>query len=385
MSHFSFYRKNGWGRIFEEAKGLALLGHEVTIFCSHQKKGFWYEKMEEDGVRIICFRDLIPSNKLFGGHGSVSLANKFVYLLFHRFDICISDAHRPAAFLPCVFGRFVGNSKVIIEWWDDFSAKAERLSPRNPIKKFGICRDLRNEISSKKKADGVIALSTLLAAKAESIGVEKTRIGVVHGGCDTSHLLFNPLNTGKDRAAVDRNSLTFGFIGSGDIEMVDLKVFFDAALELVDKYRIKFLNFGQPFVKATRNNPKMNDFVVECGWIDYYGDNSLLSAVDVFVLIKQENVENNAGWPNKFGDYLALGRPVMVNLYGDLVEFTKQWAPGVIPVKYTTDSIKEAIIDVCEGKYCLDDLARRNREIAEQNTWLHKAREIEYFIGTIDN
>lgn len=379
MSHFSFYRKNGWGRIFEEAKGLALLGHDVTVFCGHLKKGFGYEQKVEENVKIVCFKDVIATKRLYGGYGFISLINKCIYSFFHRFDICLSDAHRPNAFLPCLFDRFFGNSRLFVEWWDDFSVKADRLSPRNPITKYRIKCDLKREISSKKKADGVITLSALLASKAEAIGIDRDRITIVHGGCDTIHLPFNPINTGKNILAIDNNTLTFGFIGGGDVEMVDLKVFFDAVLELKDKYRIKFLNFGQPFAKATLNNPQMKDLIIECGWIDYYGDNAILSAVDVFVLIKQDNVENNSGWPNKFGDYLALGRAVMVNPYGELVEFSEQWKPGILSVKYTKESIVGTIIDIFEGKFDLNVLAKTNREIAEQNTWLHKAHELESF------
>ena len=101
--------------------------------------------------------------------------------------------------------------------------------------------------------------------------------------------------------------------------MKDLDIFFDAMIELKTKYNILFLNYGEAFKKAVIDKPELEDIIYECGWVDDHGDNSILSATDVCVLIKQNNIKNQSGWPNKFGDYLACGRAVLLDSYGDII------------------------------------------------------------------
>lgn len=380
ITTFGIYKKGGWGRIFSEAKGLATLGHQVTLLCS--LPGFGLRKsFTEDGVKIVAFYDIIPANFLGGGYGFFSLINKLLYSLFHSYDICLANHHRNSAFYPCAFNRFVHHGKLVTEWWDNIKIKQEKegLKSSHWLLRLLAKRDIVQETGRRKKVDAIVALSSLTAERAKDLGVLPNRIRIVRGGCDIEHINYHPMPTTEVKKQYDipEDCLTFGLIGDGDWEVDDMGIFLEAMLDLSSKHKIKLLNYGKPFKQTVINKPALKDLIIECGWIDYTGDNSVLSAADVFILIKRDTIENCSGWPNKMGDYLACGRPILMNPYGELIPFIQEWNPGIIKVEYSKESIRREIIKICEGNYDLSKYGRDNYEIACANSWLQRARELE--------
>lgn len=380
VTTFGYYKKGGWGRIFSEAKGLADLGHQVTLLCSLPGLGI-KKRFYEDGVKIIAFHDIIPGGLLGGGYGLLSLLSKLFYSLFHSFDICLANHHRDNAYCPCALNRFVHHSKLVTEWWDNIRIKQEKegLKSDHWLLRFLAKRDIALEICRRKNVDAIVALSSITADRAKELGFSSNKIRIVRGGCDVEHINYQPKPTDviKEQYGIPNDCLTFGLIGDGDWELDDMCIFLDAMLELASRYKILLLNFGKPFKQTVINNPALKELIKECGWIDYTGDNKVLSATDVFILIKKDSIENRSGWPNKIGDYLACGRPVMLNPYGELIPFIKEWHPGIIEVDYSKDSITKEIISICNGEYDLVQLGIKNHEIACNNSWLHRAKELE--------
>lgn len=386
LTHFSFYRKNGWGRIFEEAKGLAALGHSVTLMCGNESFGCFYKSHIEQSVKIVSFFDMFPRKYGNTGYGFISVLLKCIYVIFHKYEICHSDSHRPNAYIPCKVSRFFYKSKVFIEWWDDFEEKAIAKCDKKLFSIFLKKCEINTEVSTKKNADGVIVLSSLLAGRANAVGIDENRVCMVYGGCNTDKLNYNPFTENyKITMGIPSQLLTFGFIGNGDGEFDDLEFFLKALVKIKHHLNIKFLNFGKPFVKTIQRMPELKDLIVECGWVDYYADSSSLSAVDVFVLIKKENIINSSGWPNKFGDYMAIGRPILVNPYGEVEVFAQKWRPALIETKNDIESIAKTITDICSDMYNLRLMGEVNRGVAEKNSWMEKAKEIDFFYKRISN
>lgn len=380
LTHFSYYRKNGWGRIFEEAKGLAALGHNVTLLCGGETIGCFYKTHYEQSVKIVSFSDLFPRKYGNTGYGFLSILIKCIFVITHKYDICHCNSHRPNSYIPCKVNRFFHGSKLYIEWWDNFEEKANAISGKKLLSTLLKRYEKTTAISSKQSADGVIVLSSLLSKRASEIGISDDRICMIYGGSNTDKLRYNPSTEEyKKNLGISPEITTFGFIGNGDGEVDDLKPFLKALIDTKQRINVRFLNIGRPFIKTIQKMPELKDLIVECGWVDYYSDSSALSAVDVFVLIKQENIINNSGWPNKFGDYLAVGRPVLVNPYGEVEVFAQKWNPGLIITKYDKESIAKIITDICSNKYDLRRFGKVNRIIAEKNSWMEKAKEIDSF------
>ena len=377
FSHYGLYRKNGWGRTFELASGLKKLGNDVTILTTGSCFNGLRKTINEEGVTIVLFKDFIPQKLLSSGYGILSLLNRLIYSITHKFDICHSDSHRDNGFIPCLVNRFFYKSKIIVEWWDNFEEKAHKNPPHKWHKKYLVKQDLKKEISTKFKADGVIPLSQLLYKRALNIGIKQEKMIVLNGGCNIENIKELPWS--KEVLGIPENYTTFGLIGMGDAEFDDMRHFYEALILSSKNHLVKFINYGRSLDKTLEILPELKSLLVEGGWIDYYKDISRLEATDVFVLAKEDNIINRSGWPTKFGDYLACGRPIIANIYGEIKPFVDTYHPAILEINHVVEDVSNIIDNICCGKYDLITMGKRNRQVAELNSWEKRANTLESF------
>jgi glycosyltransferase involved in cell wall biosynthesis len=86
----------------------------------------------------------------------------------------------------------------------------------------------------------------------------------------------------------------------------------------------------------------------------------------VFILLQQNNVINQARWPNKCGDYFAAGRMILANRVGDIAGLMDQYPEGFLEVEFDKDSVKESIIKMISSKSELLKKGYSNRQVAEE-------------------
>jgi glycosyltransferase involved in cell wall biosynthesis len=126
--------------------------------------------------------------------------------------------------------------------------------------------------------------------------------------------------------------------------------------------------------------------LIECGWVNYYEDCHTLTYADIFLLIKSTNISrSSAGWPNKLGDYMALGRPVLLNLYGDIKEFVNKYPSGFIMISLDQSSISEQLDKIIENEYCLKEMGHKNRIVAEENiSWDARVKKLVNYLNNLN-
>ena len=66
------------------------------------------------------------------------------------------------------------------------------------------------------------------------------------------------------------------------------------------------------------------------GWIPFDQLPVYLGASDAFVLPLPDTVVNRTRWPNKFGDYIAAGRPVLCSDVGDVATIVRDEECGLV-------------------------------------------------------
>ena len=364
VSHFGIFKKGGWGRTFSLAESLVVLGNNVTVLTTNPGFSLVIQKKKINGVIVYIFPDIVPSLLTSKGFGVLSLLLRLLYVIFNRFEILHSDSgHRPSAGWPCLLNRLIYKGIYVSEWWD-FFGKGGQLE--NKPKYFKILLggfEKWSEINDKKKADGIVVLSSFMKERAQKLGIRKD-IEIIHGGADIINIPRMKLVKNKSNYIDTDKKILLGYIGMSESELSDLEPFIKGGC--VGETNIQAYNLG--------------GIIKEMGWVDYSKNSELLSIVDIFVLIKKESDINLAGWPNKLGDYLACGRPVLLNPYGDVTEFVNKNKECFIITTWNKTDIEEKIQEIIEGKYHLENMAEKARYIAEHEiSWLNRAKILNNF------
>lgn len=386
FSHYGIKDADGFGRSYMLARELAALGHTVTFLTS--QRGFHrfpYDKEVRENVSIIAFPDILPASFRKGGLGILTTLLKCWFVIGKHFEIVHSDSgHRPASGFPCRLHKFLYKSRYFSEWWDFFGKGGiydeMPLWYRLTLGNF----DTRAEISNKKKADGVIALSEFTKQRALSIGIKESHTLVLHGGADTRSIRFYPDTSIKPRYGLEKAGLTFGFVGMNEGEVLDLEPFFKAISKKDFSLNINIFTTGRKLSQQTLDKFSLGDNFIEFGWVDYAAYPEILSCADVFLLLQKNISTNVARWPNKAGDYFAAGRPILTNVVGDIGEIAKQNPAVFYLADWTEESISARILEIHNQK---PDISRfqKIREFANTHSWHNKATELENFYKSISN
>ncbi len=241
--------------------------------------------------------------------------------------------------------------------------------------------ELWSEVNDKKSADGVIVLSEYMKQRALNIGIDESKILLLHGGANVEFIKYiDNSNEVRDKYNIPKDHLIFGFIGMTRGDLDDILPFIDAFNCLKGQFKLSWLTAGERLSPEFKQKLNIGNELIEVGWIDYFSNSEILSCVDVFVLIKKNSITNIAGWPNKFGDYLAFGRPIMLNAYGDLIDYSNRYSSGLFLVDRNTESITNTIIQIIKSKESLIEMRRYNRKVAEDiYTWKAKSKQLYSF------
>src|SRR5262249_40224232 len=127
-------------------------------------------------------------------------------------------------------------------------------------------------------------------------------------------------------------------------------------------------------------DPKIRARILTPGPVPYANLGKYLAAADVLALPLPDLPNSRARRPNKFGDYLAAGRPIVATALGDLVPFFQEHkiglsaSPDIASFACTTTSL----LSDRDRWEIYGENARRLAE--EQLDWGILARDLEGFL-----
>lgn len=378
----------GFTRSFKLAKGLVEEGHEV-IFITAQKKGFkfpyHYENREE--VKIYAFPEFLPYAFRKGGLGTLSIFLKILFVAFTKADIVHSDTgHRPSSGIPCTVHRLIYNSKYFSEWWEHFG-------------KGGIYDDLPRwyqlslgsfdnlfEIKNRKSADGCVPISTKLKERSMQHGIAEDKILVLNGGADTDKIAFNTSSEqSKKQFNLPADHFTIGLIGINDTEFVNNLNLFNAIKKLIDKgYKIQVIGTGKVNPDLLQEHGFEQDgFIKIYGWLSYEDFTLLVCCADLFSLIQEDTLRNRSRFPNKMGDYLAVGRPVIANRVGEVDIYAQRYPEVFYIIEDNPQQVEEALEKAYTDWQSKAIDYHNIRNIAIENSWRQRAKDLSKFYNKI--
>jgi len=167
----------------ELSKMQANLGHTVMVFTSNTNNLPTEEA--KDGYKIIRYSRIV---KLFGNSISLDLFTRLMKNR-HTYDVIHAHSHLFMSTNVCAFMRLIGSSPFIITNHGLMSASAPVWFNTLYLKTIG--RWTLN------RSDQIICYTDIEKERIEKLGIDPTKISVIHNGVDTT--LFVPVSAKKPK------------------------------------------------------------------------------------------------------------------------------------------------------------------------------------------
>ena len=360
-------------RCWHLAKELVRSGHEVLVFTVSPDRRVLPRVSIQDGLTIVETPNLLDLvNGLGTSYGVLGIPLRMLVAARRRADVIHAFDHKPNVFLPAMLARAFSGSPLVVDWadWWGFAPDGSGIEEWRgwPV------THLENvmEESIHKRADQVTTISTGLRDRALSLGIPSSKVRWIPSGAPIESI--QPLDKlrCKEELGLPPSTFLIGFVGSGanDLDLVM------PALTLLRRerptIRLGLVGTSPRFTGVLGSESR--EMTISFGPIPFTRLPTYLGACDAFVLPLRDNVYNRTRWPNKFGDYLAAGRPVLCSDVGDVADIVRSRNCGFVwgdPTDFVV-----AVETLVDDEALMAEMGGRAREVAETRlSWPKLASE----------
>lgn len=374
ISAIDYEGKNRWGRTYPLAKAFANNGFKTTLLVS-QKIGFkLYKKEIKDNVEIISFNFILPlriRRQPIIGLFTSSFLFRLIFAIITKYDYVYSDCGEiPCSGIPCRISQILHNSIYLSEY-GDLLGKGGYYDSKPLIFKilFGWYY-LWSIRYFRQIADYVVVLSsTMKNYVINNMGIDDNKVLLLPGGASPNIIKYKPKH-----ASIP---IKLGYIGIDNSEIKGILPILQSITEYAPNQFIVYV-FGNKLSKDVLSFYKIDSVIKECGWVDVVHGQDIIKDIDIFLLMRSDIHIGTMGWPNKLGDYLSYGRPVIITPYGDLIDFVKKHKEGFIIVdRNDKKDTRNILFNIIDGKYDLTKMGEYNRHVAENEiSWDARVKNI---------
>ncbi len=373
--YFSTPDGAGGTRSYEMAKALLAREHRVTMVCGTTGRSVTgltgpFQKGRRagvvDGIQVLELdvaysnHDSIPTRAIkFAAFAlrSIGLASRGDY------DLIFATSTPLTAALPGIAGTWFGRRPFVFEVRDLWPELPRALGMRSPVA-LGAMHVL--EWAGYKSATRLIALAPGIADGIARLGVRRERICVIPNGCDTE--LFDSIAPLKPHAYLPDRIAPDDFVAifAGAHGLANgLHAVLAAAETLKQRGQasIKFLLIGDGGQKQALKRSvgeRGLDNVILVDPLPKRQVVGLLKGADIGMQILADVPAFYRGTsPNKFFDYLAAGRPVLINYPGWLAEIIEREGAGFAVPARSPVAFGEALEKARRERPLLNEMALR--------------------------
>jgi glycosyltransferase involved in cell wall biosynthesis len=359
------------------AKNLAARGHQVTLLASNRRPNMSYCSQELEGVRVIEFPDFVGRRMRNGGLSPIDLAGRMLYALSGRFDVVHGFDHRPAVTLPALTLGMRKDTLFVADW-ADFWGRGGIADLRVGLESFTVgLFDHYWERWTRKWADGITCISTELKLRAKNLGVAEQRIRLIPAGSNVDVIRPLPKEAMRRKFGIDPESHVAVHIGFSAYDEQLLAKSFVELVRLDPRACLVMTGRRLPLLDQEVQNAKLQDRVVHLGFPPYSMLGEILACGDVMLLPYSRIGTNIARFPNRAGDYLAAGRPIVTNPTGDLGRIVADEGVGLVADE-NPYAFAAAVAKLFGDRELRNDLGLRARRLAETRyDWRILAGEVE--------
>lgn len=130
-------------------------------------------------------------------------------------------------------------------------------------------------------------------------------------------------------------------------------------------------------------NFSKDGFIKVYGWLSYDDFTKLICCADLFSLIQEDTLRNRSRFPNKMGDYLAVGRPIIANQVGEVRHYAEKYPEAFYIIEDHPIQIEKALCKAYTDWQNNNINYRSIRDIAIENSWRQRAKELSKFYEKI--
>lgn len=369
------------------ARELARRGHDVDLFCHADTARLKTEIEAVDGFRIVHSPDLLVGALRQGWDPYCAVRRAaFMFREGKAYDLVHCLDTRPAVVWPALAYARVHNIPIVsdwIDWWGRGGLIAERR-PRWYQLAFGGIETWFEE-HYRARLDGLTAISHALMQRGIDLGCDPDRCIVINGAADMA-TFASPLSKPEARARLGLPADDPVVCFSGLDVLVDLPLAvqtFERILDAKPAARLLLVGPGMAEAAAATKHRETLESVVALGKVPYHDLPKILPAADLFLLPYPDRIVNVGRWPNKIGDYMAVGRPTVANPVGELKALFDRFDIGVLSGASALQ-MADAAIDLLRDPARLECLGRNARLAAETHlSWSTQIGRLEDFYRSI--
>lgn len=297
------------------AAGLVKQGHDVTLVTSSPHKKYGVEAEEISGVKVLAMPELVPRRMRNGGLGPLDVLLRSAHIARGQYEVVHGFDHRPTVSIPSLIAKYVRHQTFISEWTDWWGWGG--IMDERPAWARRVFGELETSAESalRRRADGLTVICSGLQQRAREAGVQCPVLRLP-GGADIENLRPIPKEEARRRIGLKSDGPIIAYSGFTQYDRAFLLESF-AALSQQHK-TVRLLLIGPP-QSDVQSHPAADRIIQAGPFYDTQFQLHLCSA-DVLLLPFRNRGVNLGRWPNKVGDYMAVGRPIVANRTGDLIK-----------------------------------------------------------------
>ena len=358
------------------ARHLVDRGNRVTLLSGPAN---WARRRKAvlDGVTVLESFDLLPRRARESGFSPFDLIARTRRLSEDACDLIHCFDHRPAVSFPGLFFAHRRRVPCIFDWGDLWGREGI-AGERGRLTRIsvGLADDWLEE-KVLRRADALTVINTALRDRAGTRFSCPIHLVPVGANSDA----IKPLSKLESRRR-------FGLPEDAPIALHTGLAPYDAEYFAESFVRLARLHPGTllvltghtyPALKKAAAQAGLSRQLISLGMIDLEARTAALAAADILLLPYTNRSVNRFRYPNKLGDYLAAGRPIVTNRTGDLGELVAEEGVG-LAVEDTAESFAGAAKRLFDDEELANEMGRRGRALAESKLdWRYLAAGLERF------
>jgi len=370
-------------RAFSLARQLALLGNDVTLIASRSNPGFTRHRSNLDGVHQMEMPDLMPKRVRHGGLSPIDLLFRSILTLSKPFDVIHCFEHRPAVMLPGLIGQRARRSLLVADWSDLWGWEGIAATRSGLLGRWLGGADDYFETRTRLWADGTTAISTDLDRRLEALGIPQERRMILPPGANLDLILPVEKQEVRSKFGLPLDAPIVAFSGYAPYDEAFLS---DTVMNILrEDPRVLVISSGTLAAGLARSTESegLHGRLIQFGSLPLIENGLLLGAADVLMLPYLNKPINRGRFPNKFGDFLAAGRPIVSHHTGDLGELIEWEALGLlsseVPALFARDVLK-----LLQSPVECEQMGHHARRYAERQwSWALRAKQVSAFYGEL--